>query len=52
MKHMCLWLLILGVTLRLGCSAESTEQKASNEVQNMTDASPAPTPKQEPRRYS
>ncbi len=50
MKRMFPWLLMLSVVSGLGCSAQSTGQKASNEVQKMTDASPSP--KQEPRPYS
>jgi hypothetical protein len=52
MKRMFPWLLMLSVVSGLGCSAQSTGQKASNEVQKMTDGSPLPTPKQEPRPYS
>ncbi|HYJ89060.1 MAG TPA: hypothetical protein VEW46_23540 [Pyrinomonadaceae bacterium] len=50
MKRIFPWLLILSVVSVLGCSAQSTGQKASSEVKKMTDASPSP--KQEPRPYS
>ena len=52
MKRIYLWLLIASVASAVGCSAQSTGPKASNEVQKMTDASPFPTPKPEPRPYS
>lgn len=51
MKRIYLWLLVLSLASRLGCSAQSPGQKASNEGQKMTDAS-SPTPKPEPRPYS
>ena len=50
MKRMLPLLLILSVVLGLGCSAQSTGQKASNEVKKMTDATPSPS--QQPRPYS
>ena len=51
MKRTYLWPLLLGITW-LGCSAASTGQKASNGGQKMAEASPTPTPSQEPRPYS
>lgn len=52
MKRLYPCLLIWSVALGLSCSAQSTGQKASNEVQKMTGASPLPTPKQESRPFS
>ncbi|HKO99347.1 MAG TPA: hypothetical protein VJU86_20275 [Pyrinomonadaceae bacterium] len=52
MKRIYLWFLVVSVASGVGCSAQSTGQKPSNEGQKMTDASPLPTPKQEPRPYS
>ena len=52
MKHTYLWLLLMGLTSWLGCSAASTGQNVSNEVQRMTEASPTPMPNQEPHHYS
>ena len=53
MKRIYLWLLVVSVVASgAGCSAQSSRPKASNEVQKMTDASPLPTPKEEPRPYS
>ena len=52
MKRIYLWLLVVSVASAAGCSAQSPGPKASNEGPKMTDASPLPTPKQEPRPYS
>lgn len=52
MKRMYPWLLLLSLTLWLGCSAANTGQKTSNEVQKMTEASPTQTPHPEQRPYS
>lgn len=53
MKRAYFWLLFLGLISCLGCSTASTGQKASHEMQKMSEAaSPTPTPNQGPRPYS
>ena len=53
MKGTCLWLSPLGFIFLFGCSAATSEQKASTGGRTMTEAaSLTATPDQQPRQYS